>query len=222
MFPKSGRLNTHSIGMNNFIVWNPDGSFNERSLEAEYQFNFKNTAEFEIELTNQDVRLLYPTAFTEDGKPLPKGTYQFSNGGLRYQSDQRAKFIYGAGFTVGGFYNGTLKQFTAEIKYRAQPWGNFSVRFERNVLEFPDPYGKESLYLISPRIEINFSNSIFWTTFIQYNTQRNNINFNSRFQWRFKPMSDIYLVYTDNYFSDPFFINRNRAVVLKMNWWLNL
>jgi hypothetical protein len=29
-------------------------------------------------------------------------------------------------------------------------------------------------------------------------------------------------VYTDNYFTDPLFKNRNRAIVFKMNYWLNL
>jgi hypothetical protein len=35
-------------------------------------------------------------------------------------------------------------------------------------------------------------------------------------------MSDIYLLYTDNYYTDPLFKNKNRAVVFKMNYWLNL
>jgi hypothetical protein len=41
-------------------------------------------------------------------------------------------------------------------------------------------------------------------------------------QWRFKPMSDLFLVYTDNYFTDPFMKNKNRAIVFKLNYWLNL
>jgi hypothetical protein len=35
-------------------------------------------------------------------------------------------------------------------------------------------------------------------------------------------MSDIFLVYSDNYFSTPFLKNKNRAIVLKANYWLNL
>ena len=35
-----------------------------------------------------------------------------------------------------------------------------------------------------------------------------NININSRLQWRFKPMSDVYLVYTDNY--DTYFYKHLR------------
>lgn len=221
MFPKKGKLTSHQINVNNYLVWNPDGTFNERTGELLYQFNFKNTSELRMVINNQDVRLLFPTSFT-DYDPLPKGTYRFTQFRVQYESDSRAKFIVEAGFRAGGFYNGTLQQYKMELLYRAQPWGRFSVAFEQNELKFPDPYGNESLFLIAPRIEINFSNSLFWTTFIQYNTQENNININSRFQWRYKPMSDLFVVYTDNYFSDPFLKNRNRALVFKLNYWLNL
>ena len=118
--------------------------------------------------------------------------------------------------------NGTILRYQASIMYRAQPWGNFSVNVQNANLEFPGSYGKTSLFLIQPRIEINFSNRLFWTTFIQFNNQNNNLNFNSRLQWRYKPMSDLYLVYTDNYYTDPLFKNKNRAIVFKMNYWLNL
>ncbi|MFN5813772.1 MAG: hypothetical protein ACK46B_06600, partial [Bacteroidota bacterium] len=65
--------------------------------------------------------------------------------------------------------------------------GNFVMSIQNARLEFPHPYGKNNLLLIAPRVEINFTNNIFWTTFFQYNSQRNNFNINSRLQWRFKP-----------------------------------
>jgi len=46
------------------------------------------------------------------------------------------------------------------------------------------------------------------------------LNINSRIQWRFKPVSDVYLVYTDNYYPESF-KNKNRAIVLKINYWIN-
>ena len=71
-----------------------------------------------------------------------------------------------------------------------------------------------------------------WTTFVQYNTQAENFNINSRLQWRFAPMSDIFLVYTDNYLvqtddmTDDFriesFAAKNRALVFKVNYWFTL
>lgn len=221
MFPKKGPLNSHNINFNNAAFWNPNGTLNENTSEILYFFNFKNTSELRLTANNQVVHLLYATSFT-DYDPLPKGNYQFGNYSVRYQSDQRKKISFNAGLRLGSFYNGNIHQYIAGILFRAQPWGNFGVDFEQNDLKFPDPYGKASLFLVAPRIEINFSNNIFWTTFIQYNTQNDNININSRLQWRYKPMSDLFVVYTDNYFSEPFLKNRNRALVFKLNYWLNL
>jgi hypothetical protein len=146
--------------------------------------------------------------------------YRYVLGELRFESDQRRLFSFNAGFSYGGFYNGTRVRYTAEVKYRAQPWGNFSVYVEQNDLRFPDPYGTGNLTLIGPRVEINFSRALFWTTFLQYNTQEDNFNINSRFQWRFAPMSDLYVVYTDNY-AVEFWGPKHRAFVLKLNYWFN-
>jgi hypothetical protein len=221
MFPKSGKLNSHKLSFSNVVFWNPNGTFNERTTEVQYQFSFKNTSELLLGVNNQDVHLLFPTSFT-DYDPLPKANYRYGNFSVKYKSDKRKKFYYSSGIRQGNFYNGTIQQYTLEMNYRTQPWGNFGVAFEYDNLNFPSPYGKAELFLVAPRIEINFSNNLFWTTFLQYNTQENNFNINSRVQWRYKPMSDVFLVYTDNYFSEPFMKNRNRAVVFKMNYWLNL
>jgi hypothetical protein len=44
---------------------------------------------------------------------------------------------------------------------------------------------------------------------------------NVRFQWRFAPASDLFLVYTDNYFADNY-RSKGSALVLKATYWFNL
>jgi hypothetical protein len=220
-FFTKGKIQQHRFGSESFVVLNLNGSLNERLHRLRYSMQFRNTGSLRFRWDNRDVRLLFATRFTE-GQPLPTGTYKFNQYNAEYVSDNRKTFVYSASVRVGTFYNGSYQQYLASITYRKQPWGNFSVRVERNNISLPEPYGKANLFLIAPRVEINFSNNLWWTTFLQYNTQRNNFNINSRLQWRYKPMSDLFLVYTDNYFSDPFFKNKNRAVVLKANYWLNL
>lgn len=219
--PKKGNINTHVFESLTNIYWNADRSLNERNNVLAYTIRFKNTSKFSVGVSNSDVRLLFPTSFTDDS-PLPTGTYKYTNYNIGYESDGRKKLSFNTGIAAGKFYNGDYQQYTASVNYRVQPWGNFSINFEQNELRFPAPYGRASLFLISPRAEINFSNSIFWTTFFQYNTQAENININSRLQWRFKPMSDLFVVYTDNYYNSPFMKNKNRALVFKLNYWFNL
>jgi hypothetical protein len=73
---------------------------------------------------------------------------------------------------------------------------------------------------VGPRVDLTFTNKLFFTSFVQYNEQQKNINLNARFQWRYNPASDFFIVYTDNYYSQPFNI-RNRALVAKFTFWWN-
>lgn len=220
--PKENKtINAHNLNFITVLDYNPDFSFNERSNTLQYAIMFRNTSSARVQLEDQDVRLLFHTRFTE-GKPLPPDAYRFQQFGVEYQSDARKALAYAASIRAGEFYNGTLQRYVLELTYRRQPWGNFSFGLEQNELDFSDGYGRGSIRLISQRSEINFSNSLFWTTFFQYYTQGNNFNINSRLQWRYKPMSDLYLVYTDNYFTDPFMKSKSRAIVFKLNYWLTI
>lgn len=221
IFPKKGNINTHRFRLENYLVWNPDGSLNERNHEGTYNMQFNNTANFFAGPSFNEVNLLFPISFT-GGRPLPAGNYQFWRGFAGYESDFRKKIQYTTRVSAGQFYNGTFTSVSGSVTYRNPPHVSVAVQAEYNSLSFPGDYGSTSLVLISPRIDINFTTSVFWTTFLQYNTQANNFNINSRFQWRFRPMSDLYLVYTDNYFTNPVLQNKNRALVLKMNYWLNI
>lgn len=210
----------HQAGMRYILDLDTALSPINNDLELNYNITFANTSRFETTFNHTIIELLYPFSFI-DQEPLPVDQYRYDYAKITFETDQRKRFSLRAGYSFGSFYNGTRIQYILGLKYRAQPWGNFAINFEQNNLSFPEPNGKDKLLLISPRIEINFSRSLFWTTFLQYNTQDDNFNINSRFQWRFQPMSDIYLVYTDNYFVE-FWGPKNRALVLKVNYWLNL
>lgn len=129
----------------------------------------------------------------------------------------------------GGFFNGTLQAVDAVLSYRFQPIGLFSVSCTYNRIRLPDPYASADFWLVGPRAEVAFSRSMFASAFFQYNTQLNNFNINARFQWRFAPASDIFLVYTDNTYASSvrdtsvrFLSPKNKAVVLKVVYWFNV
>lgn len=221
IIPKKGKIIAYQIEAEDFLVLNPDGKFNERNTNLSFNSQFRNTSSFSIEFANNEVELLFPISFT-NSTPIPVGHYLFNSISGNYRTDFRKPFSFFFNGGYGGFYNGTNTTIRAGFTIRKLPNLNLDLSLQYNNLVFPDPYGSAELFLISQRTEINFSTKIFWTTFLQYNTQRNNININSRLQYRFKPMSDLFLVYTDNYFTDPLFKSRSRAFVFKLNYWFNL
>jgi hypothetical protein len=75
--------------------------------------------------------------------------------------------------------------------------------------------------LVSPKFDITFTKSLFGSTLIQYSNQRDNLGINSRLQWRVAPLSDLFLVYNDNYYVDAF-SPKYRSINLKFSYWLHL
>jgi hypothetical protein len=221
IMPEKGKVGKLSTSINHDLVLNPDNSFNESNVKLMFRAQYKNTSGLDLTVSNTTTNLLFATSFT-DASPIPAARYSFNQVNLMYMSDFRKAFSYGGGFSVGQFYNGTVKGFGAGLNIRYQPHLNIGLRSQFNKIELPGIYGSTNLVLIQPKIEYNFNTKLFWTTFIQYNTQSNNFSVNSRLQYRYKPMSDFFLVYTDNYFTDPLFINKNRALIFKFNYWFNL
>ncbi|MCX8019986.1 MAG: carbohydrate binding family 9 domain-containing protein [Chitinophagaceae bacterium] len=220
-FPKNKKIARIELSLENTFIHNPDGSLNELAIEPSNTFLYNNTSRIEWGLSFNKVNLLFPTAFT-DADPLPPGPYRFVQFNASYGTDNRKTLAARMEITRGGFYNGNITSLETRLTFRRQPKLTLEAGWELNALRFPQPYGKEDLVLINARFEYTFNTQIFWTTFFQYNTQNNNININSRLQWRYAPASDFFLVYTDNYFSNPLFKSKNRALVFKLNYWLNI
>ncbi|MCL4481270.1 MAG: hydrolase, partial [Bacteroidetes bacterium] len=116
--------------------------------------------------------------------------------------------------------NGNRWFFQGDFNYRFQPFGYISLIYSYNQLYLPEPWQRTGFWLIGPKLDVTFTDKLFFTTYVQYNKQADNLNINARFQWRYKPVSDIFLVYTDNYFPENWRV-KNRAVVLKMTYWFN-
>ncbi|MEP7266545.1 MAG: DUF5916 domain-containing protein [Saprospiraceae bacterium] len=220
LYPKKGAIIRHNIGIENYAGFYADGKLSDRYTRMRYFMFMRNTGvwSFRVDIQQDNLRYYFPLP---SEKPLPPGIYHYTNGNVEYTSDTRKNLLFTGSMRIGQFYNGTINQIVGGVTVRQQPHWNLALNLEYDLLKFPKPYGDTKFWLISPKTEINFSNNLFWTTFFQYNTQRNNFNINSRVQWRYKPMSDLFIVYSDNYFTDTF-KNRNRALVLKLNYWLTV
>ena len=84
----------------------------------------------------------------------------------------------------------------------------------------PSPYNSAKFFLAGPRLDITFTDKLFFTSFVQYNNQIDNINLNLRFQWRFAPVSDLFIVYTENSIPGDYIV-KNRGLVVKLSYWFN-
>ena len=225
----SGNLVSHGPMLDVTYMWDRNFDKTDSEVELFYSFEMLNRSEFGLGLMKEYVRLLDPFDPTNsEGEELPAGSeYDTWSTGLWYQSTPGKMFTYSFMGMFGGYFNGNIVSVDGGAGYRFQPYGSINVDFSYNDISLPEPYTSVSYLLVSPRLELTFTNKIFLTTFLQYNEQADNVNLNSRFQWRFLPASDIFLVYTENYlpgenFRTVDFNSKNRALVLKITYWYNI
>ncbi|OJY82567.1 MAG: hydrolase [Sphingobacteriales bacterium 40-81] len=220
-FPKGGNVLSHGPVINSTYYFNTKLHETDHSNIVSYLTTFRSKATLSI-VTQQDyVKLLRPFDPTNTGKDsLATGTqHQWNTIGFDHVSAPQHLFTYTCSLRYGGYYaNGHLLMINSDLGYRFQPYVNITMSTSYNQLRLPQPWGRMNFLLIGPRIDVTFTNTLFFTTYIQYNEQLKNLNINARLQWRYKPASDLFLVYTDNYYPGPFAV-KTRAFVLKFNYW---
>ena len=200
----------------------PTGLQTDHEYRLSYEFNLANTSSFEVGVTQTYQQL------TQAFNPL-KGDIAFLEGEeftwnvvrFSYESDVRKLFNFDISARYGGFYNGRNLNVQGNLRYRFQPYGNISLQVNYNDVVLAEGYGEARLFLIGPRLDLTFTEELFLTTFVQYNSRLDNVNLNTRFQWRYAPASDFFIVYTENYLSTDL-SSKNRALVFKLVYWLNI
>jgi len=225
-WPKKGKVNRYSAEIFSVVTWRPELDF----LYSDYNLSLSTSAEFRslesIEASFQK-RFVYLTSeFEPTGKdgavPLPADQgYHFNTFELEFESDERKLFSYRIEPSYGDFFNGKRYSIESRLNLRFQPKVELGMSMQYDHIELPQPYSSTDIWLISPRATITFSKSVFWSTLVQYSNQRDNLGINSRLQWRFAPLSDLFIVYNDNYFVNVF-TPRSRSLNLKLTYWLNI
>jgi hypothetical protein len=195
----------------------------DQNFDLSYRVELKNTSYYSFGYFFDWVYLFFPFDPTNSGgAKLPEGSKYMNNGIYgAYTSDRRKNFTFYGDISFRNYYGGVMSTSSFGGGYRFQPYGSASVAVDYNNIDLPAPYKSADFWLVGPRLDISFSKSVFLTTFMQYNQQAENVNLNMRFQWRFAPVSDLFIVYTDNYLPQNFNA-KSRAIVFKLTYWLNI
>ncbi|OYU67249.1 MAG: hydrolase [Cytophagaceae bacterium BCCC1] len=232
-FPKGGKILSHGPNVMLSYYFSQDKfDKNENTNVIFYKFNLRTQATFTVWTAADFVKLtgkFDPTGYKKlylDSDQV----HTWKSWGTMFTSKPQSVFTYGFETRYGGYYaEGKRLRLDAEVAYRFQPYVSIALKSNFNQLSFeqdkrlPEALKNttHNLWLLGPRLDVTLSNKMFFTNFMQYNNQTNNFNINTRFQWRYSPASDLYLVYTDNYFADTF-APKNRAIVLKFTYWWNV
>jgi hypothetical protein len=221
-FPASSRIANHGPIFETNLFFDPSMRQTDREAQVSYQIEWMNKSIFRIDLENNYILLRDPFDPTNSGgiKLDANTSCHFNEISASFTSDIRKLFNFMLSSFYGGFYNGRRFTLNGELYYRIQPYSSLAIVSSINNITLPSPYSSARFILIGPKLDLTFTDKLFFTSFVQYNNQIDNINLNLRFQWRFAPVSDLFIVYTENSYPTDHRI-KNRGLVLKLSYWFN-
>jgi len=224
-FPsQDSKVLSHGPLVGSIQYFNFDGLGIDRGTQLGYELNFKNRSEMVFTFENQFIVLQNPFDPIRTGiRSLEALTeHRWSSVNLEYNSKPQSLFTYALKSSYGGYFqDGKRWLFFSEMGYRFQPYIELNTLVSYNHIELEEPWGSNGFWLLGVKSNFTFTRNIFFSNLYQYNEQQKLWNFNSRFQWRYKPASDIFLVFnsSDTRMLTP---NRNWNLTLKINYWINL
>lgn len=221
-YPKEGNINRLQYRLMWFDFWQPSDDMRLTDRRVFLNFDATSKRQFIVQMRYSNTYTYLTDSFdptrSNNGQPLDGNQgYHYSNAELQLRTNQAYQFSLDTQLSFGEFYNGTRTSLNLQLNYRFPPKVNLSMLVDYNRIRLPEPYSSADLWLISPKIDVSFTKNLFWATLVQYANQSDNLGINSRLQWRYAPLSDLYLVYNDNYFVNDF-EPKYRSINLKLSY----
>jgi hypothetical protein len=184
-------------------------------------FNFKNTSSVFIVLLNDYTKLQQPfNPSLNSGKNLPAGSaYSYTSVVFSYTSDVRTDISGNFYLRSGQYYDGRFTLASGALNYKIQPYGTIGFNYNLTYVRLPAPYSNNNIVAVGPLANISFSKQLFFSSNVQYTSLNTNINYFFRLQWQFRPLSDIYIVYSNNE-NTELRMRQNQSLIVKVVYFL--
>ena len=184
--------------------------------------------QLQTEFTNSDVAaVIYTDSFERLIRPFPiapgvriaPGSYDFHNLQLSYTGGQQRRVSGALVYDQGTFYGGHRRSIglnTARLEVTPQ----LSIEPTFSVNDVTLPEGSFTATVLRSRLTFTVTPRMYVSGIVQYSSTSTSAGTNVRFRWEYRPGSELFVVYTDDYNTEtPQGADalRNRALVVKVN-----
>ena len=149
------------------------------------------------------------------GVLIPPGRYSWNEYQLTLETDHSRMISGSATVTTGGFWDGTQNSQRLALVIKPSYRLLIDLALQRSDITLRTPAAGFVTNLVAARAAYSFSTSMFLDSLLQYNTDVKQFNANVRFNLIHRPLSDLFLVYNEQQFTDRPEVAPGRAVILK-------
>ncbi|MDP2389446.1 MAG: hypothetical protein Q8N52_03885, partial [Acidobacteriota bacterium] len=152
---------------------------------------------------------------------IPAGSYQMNEWIFTDNTSPGRRIYERLTVSPSQFYDGTRLAITAAAGIRASSRFSTELQYNRNDVQMP--WGNFLVNLSTLRVDYTFSPRMTIRSLTQYNTSTHEITNNVRFNFIYRPGSDLYVVYNDlsqTGLPADIFGKQDRQLVVKMTYLL--
>ncbi len=183
-----------------------------RTVSGGFDVTLKSEAVLSMLVSDQFDRI-EQTFTLVPGRTVAPGAYSWREATVKYTMAPASRLLGTANATVGDFYSGSRRSAGAGVTWRVSPSLAVETSYQRNSIALAT--GDFVANLAGLRMRYAWSTTLLSSAFIQYNTQTRSFSTNARVNWRWAPLSDVFLVYTDRRDSESWAQNE-RSIALKV------
>ncbi len=207
-------------GSFDYILTADTGYVETRQTQLAFLTEFENSDRLGVSAADNYELLVEPFE-AGPGVTLPVGGYGFRDVELLYEPGTQRRLSGELKVRLGEYFNGTIRSVTFS-RGRLEVTPQLSVEPTISVNWIDTPHGAFRADLAVSRVTYTFTPRMFFSGLVQYNSSTNTIGNNLRLRWEYTPGSELFVVYTDERFADPFrpdrsYGLRSRGLVVKVN-----
>jgi len=225
--PRPGLLNIRymSIGPQAQVLTDRDNKvlFYEMTFNVWTQFNTADWWRMEVSRVHDVVTEEFDVSDRRPDLLIPPGTYDFTSFVIGPSPSRGRKIRPRVFFEGGSYYTGN--RYSLRVENRYSPSGRLSLETQLNANWIRLPQGNVNIMALSNRIVYSFTTNFFVKLFTQLNNDKESLSANFLLNYRYRPGSDIFLVYDNGFDSTGGFGSlkqQNRSIILKWSYLLGI
>ena len=219
--PRPGRWRVRQFEITPSSVWYHDAESILRSRESSLTLAaaFQTGDRIEIVPFDSYERIVRPFPIGS-GVTLPPGEYDWRGVTTNIRTYNGRRASGNLSFSAGDFYDGNKNTVTASADLRPNRTFSFNPSYQVNDVRLSR--GAFVTHLVGLRANVSFSTNLLTSAFVQYNSAGQLAAAQVRFNYIFRSIDNIYLVFNETRFTAGAFADRsNRSLVLKATYSLH-